>query len=183
MSKDSYVARRDSFIILLGAGFAYAGSDGRPFADGLHLFALVTFLAFAIQWVAFVPAIINQTEHFFDLVGALTFIAVAALAYVVSGHHDLYATVAMALVVVWAIRIGTFLFRARPNGWQRPEVRRGEDVVFAIFIGMDTARFLDHFHVGCSDCRNPRAATPGVWARGGRRSGGLGRRLHLRGGG
>lgn len=112
MSKDSYVALvATPFIILLGAGFAYAGSDGRPFADGLHLFALLTFLAFAIQWVAFVPAIINQTEHFFDLVGALTFIAVAALAYVVSGHHDLYATIATALVVVWAVRIGTFLFR------------------------------------------------------------------------
>ena len=112
MSRDSYIALfATPFIILLGAGFAYVGSDGRPFADGLHLFALITILAFAIQWVAFVPAIVNQTEHFFDLVGALTFVTVAALAYVMSGHYDLYATIAMLLVVVWAVRIGTFLFR------------------------------------------------------------------------
>lgn len=112
MSRDSYIALfATPFVALLGAGFAYVGSAGQPFAGGLHLFASITILAFAIQWVAFVPAIIKQTEHFFDLVGALTFIMVAAFAYVTSGNYDTYATIALLLIIVWAARIGTFLFR------------------------------------------------------------------------
>ena len=112
VSRDSYVALfAIPFIMLLGAGFAHIGSAGEPFADGLHLYAWITLLAFAIQWVAFVPAIIKQTEHFFDLVGALTFIMVSVIAYAASGHYDAYATIALLLVVVWATRIGTFLFR------------------------------------------------------------------------
>ena len=111
MSRDSYVALfAIPFITLLGAGFAYIGTPA-SLSRTLHLYAWITLLAFAIQWVAFVPAIIKQTEHFFDLVGALTFITVSVIAYAASGHYDAYATIALLLVVVWATRIGTFLFR------------------------------------------------------------------------
>jgi len=98
-------------VTLLGAGFAYAGSDGEPFSSGLHPFALAVVLAYAIQWLALVPAVVKQTEVFFDLTGSATFITAAVVAYFYSGNFDTYATIALLLVIVWAGRLGSFLFQ------------------------------------------------------------------------
>ena len=49
-------------VILIAAGLAFAGSQGGYVIAGIPLFALGIALAFIIQWVAFVPAFIKQTE-------------------------------------------------------------------------------------------------------------------------
>ena len=43
-------------ILLVAAGLALAGSQGGYVLSGIPLFALCIALAFAIQWVAFIPA-------------------------------------------------------------------------------------------------------------------------------
>ena len=64
--------------LLIGAGFALAGSQGGATIGGFPLFALAVIAAFAIQVIAFVPAAALRTERFFDLTGSLTFIVICS---------------------------------------------------------------------------------------------------------
>jgi steroid 5-alpha reductase family enzyme len=74
-------------------------------------------LAFLIQWLAFIPAYLRQTERFFDLTGAITYISVTILAVLLSPVVDGRSLLLLALVVIWAGRLGTFLFqRVRKAG-------------------------------------------------------------------
>ena len=98
-------------IILIGLGVALAGSDNGAVALGMPLFALMVGLAFLIQWIVFIPAFLGQTEKFFDLTGSLTYISVTALAILLSPVRDGRSLLLLALVVIWAARLGLFLFR------------------------------------------------------------------------
>jgi hypothetical protein len=59
-------------VLLIAAGLAFAGSQGSSIVAGVPLYALCVALAFIIQWIAFVPAFLNQTERFYDLTGSIT---------------------------------------------------------------------------------------------------------------
>jgi steroid 5-alpha reductase family enzyme len=98
-------------IILVGLGIAVAGSQGGASAFGIPLFAFSVGLAFLIQWLAFIPAHLQQTEKFFDITGSLTYISVTILATLLSPQVDGRSFLLAALVVIWAGRLGTFLFR------------------------------------------------------------------------
>ncbi|MDQ8183977.1 DUF1295 domain-containing protein [Pelagicoccus sp. SDUM812002] len=99
-------------ILIVGLGFAFVGSNGALLrADGnLHPFALSVAIAFLLQWLAFVPAFIFQTERYFDLVGSLSYITVALLAYLNTDSHGARSTILLAMVLLWAARLGWFLF-------------------------------------------------------------------------
>ena len=98
-------------LILLALLFAWAGSQGGYSLFGIPLFALSVGLAFLIQWLAFVPAYFLQTEKFYDLTGSITYLAVISLALYFSAGADARSILLWVLVVLWAIRLGTFLFR------------------------------------------------------------------------
>lgn len=98
-------------IILIGVGIAFAGSDNGAVALGLPLFALAVGLALIIQWVVFIPAFIGQSEKFFDLTGSLTYISVTIIAVLLSPVVDGRSLLLLALVVIWAGRLGTFLYK------------------------------------------------------------------------
>lgn len=94
-------------LLMLCAGLlAWAGSDGGK----LPSFALLVALIFVGQWLAFVPAYLSQSEKFFDLTGSITYVLATLLALwsnpAVTGRSWLLAV----LVVVWAVRLGSFLF-------------------------------------------------------------------------
>jgi hypothetical protein len=61
-----------STVTLIGLGIAWAGSQGGALVLGTPIFAFSVGLAFAIQWLAFVPAYLLQNESFFDLTGSIT---------------------------------------------------------------------------------------------------------------
>ena len=52
-----------------------------------------------------------QSECFFDLTGSITYISVTAIAVLLSPVVDGRSILLLALAVVWAARLGTFLFR------------------------------------------------------------------------
>ena len=89
---------------------ALAGSQGGSQVAGIPVFALLVGLVFLIQWLVFIPAYWRQTEKFFDLTGSLTYITVSTLALFFSAGVDGRAILVWALVVIWAVRLGTFLF-------------------------------------------------------------------------
>ena len=98
-------------VILIGLGIAWAGSQGGASVVGIPIFALSVGLAFAIQWLAFIPAYLLQNESFFDLTGSITYISVTVIAVLLNPVVDGRSILLLALVVVWAVRLGSFLFR------------------------------------------------------------------------
>ncbi len=98
-------------VILIGFGVAVAGSQGGTSALGIPIFGLSVGIAFLFQWLAFIPAFILQSEKFFDLTGSLTYITVVVVAVLLSPEIDGRSILLLALVVIWALRLGTFLVR------------------------------------------------------------------------
>ena len=97
-------------LILIGILVALAGSQGGASIAGVPVFALSVGLAFLIQWLVFIPAYWMQTEKFFDLTGSITYISVTAIALLLSVGADGRSILLAALVMIWAIRLGSFLF-------------------------------------------------------------------------
>jgi steroid 5-alpha reductase family enzyme len=97
-------------IILIGILVALAGSQGGVMVAGMPLFALSVGLAFIIQWLVFIPAYLMQTEKFFDITGSITYISITLAAVFFSNGIDARSILLSALVVIWAVRLGTFLF-------------------------------------------------------------------------
>jgi steroid 5-alpha reductase family enzyme len=98
-------------VILIGLGVALGGSQGGTSVFGVPLFALSVGLAFLVQWLAFVPAYLLQSERFYDLTGSITYISVTTLAVLLGPVIDARSILLLAMVVIWAARLGTFLFR------------------------------------------------------------------------
>lgn len=98
-------------VLLIAIALAWAGSQGGSTVFGVPLFALCIALAFVIQWIAFVPAFTNQTERYYDLTGTITYLSVTTAAVVLSPSTDARSLLLWALVALWTIRLGTFLFR------------------------------------------------------------------------
>ncbi len=107
-------------VVIIGAIVAYAGSQGGHSVSGLPIFALCVTLAFLIQWIAFIPAYLRQTEKFYDLTGSLTYLTVVVIAVLLTPQADARSWLLLGLVAVWAIRLGSFLFRRiRAEGFDR----------------------------------------------------------------
>ena len=106
--------------VAVGVLVAFAGSDGGIRWNGLPLFAVCIALAFAMQWLAFVPAWLGRSERFFDLTGSVTFLTLMVVALVAAAPVSLHAGLLAAMVAVWAVRLGLFLFlRIRREGVDR----------------------------------------------------------------
>jgi steroid 5-alpha reductase family enzyme len=104
-------------LIVVGVLFALAGSQGSSQVLTLPLYALLVALAFLIQWVVFIPSFLRQTEKFFDLTGSLTYISLSTIAVLFSANVDARAILLYAMVLIWAVRLGAFLFtRIRKAG-------------------------------------------------------------------
>ena len=102
---------------LIGAGMAWAGSQGGYSVAGIGIFAIAVVGAFVVQWIVFVPSFWARTERFFDLTGSLTFIGMTAVIVILTPMMDARGWMLAAMVVVWAARLGAFLFsRVRRSG-------------------------------------------------------------------
>lgn len=95
--------------LVIGALVALAGSQGGASLGGIPLFALAVAAAYAIQILAFIPAMILRTERFFDLTGSLTFLAISVALVLLTPLPDARSWILAAMVVLWAARLGSFL--------------------------------------------------------------------------
>jgi steroid 5-alpha reductase family enzyme len=107
-------------LIVIGALVALAGSQGGATLGGVPVFAIIVGLAFLIQWLVFIPSYLFQTEKFYDLTGSLTYISMIGVALCYSRYStqlDARSILLATLVIIWALRLGTFLFgRIRKSG-------------------------------------------------------------------
>jgi steroid 5-alpha reductase family enzyme len=83
-------------------------------ATEIDLVLRAVVLAFVIQWIAFLPAYIFQTEKFYDLTGSLTYLTVVWYALTFSSNHFSDLSISnitiVLLITFWALRLGSFLF-------------------------------------------------------------------------
>lgn len=104
-------------IYVIAAAFTWAASQGGLEYHGLPLFGLCALLVFTWQWLAFIPAYLKQTEKFYDLVGSITYVSAIFLALYLAGRADARSLLIAVLVIIWAARLGSFLFlRIRRDG-------------------------------------------------------------------
>lgn len=90
--------------------FAIATTAGTQDQEtGFPLLVSFVLLAFVIQWLAFIPAYVFQTEKYFDLLGSLTYIILAVTALSMSSMQPGSIAIA-AMVIIWALRLGSFLY-------------------------------------------------------------------------
>ena len=91
-------------------GFAVALAAGGRMLGGLPLMVWCALLAFLIQWLMFLPAWLFQTERYYDLTGSMTYIGLALLALAFSGRTEPGSLLIVAMILIWASRLGIFLF-------------------------------------------------------------------------
>lgn len=81
---------------------------------GWSAFFVCAAVALAVNWIAFIPSAIAQSDKFYDTVGAITYLTVTAIAvyaaYTALGGLDTRAVVVAAMVAIWCIRLGSFLY-------------------------------------------------------------------------
>ena len=98
-------------VALTFAGFA---SDNSVEIAGLPALYLCAWLALLINWAIFIPSAIAKSDKFYDAIGAVTYLSVVGVAAYgaveAKGSLDLRAIVVAAMVAIWCIRLGTFLF-------------------------------------------------------------------------
>lgn len=96
-------------VLVLASLLALAGSYSGQTLLGLPIFATLVVLVFAVQWLAYIPAYLRQTEKFYDLLGGGTFVLITLLALLFSHTLDARAWVLAAMVVLWGVRLAGFL--------------------------------------------------------------------------
>lgn len=101
-------------------GVALAGGDGGARAGGWPLFLPCAFIGIALHWLAFAPSWLRHTERWFDLVGAMSFIATMLAAVLAHPAPDGRALLLAAMIIIWAARLGSFLYgRVKKAGGDR----------------------------------------------------------------
>ena len=112
MSKEEKSA---SLFILIGViTGALVGVAGSQFGDTFNsfpLFGLVVIIAFGIQILGFIPAYISQTEKYYDITGTVTYVLTTIVALLLTRNLDIRSYLLATLIIVWALRLGIFLFR------------------------------------------------------------------------
>ena len=103
--------------IVLGILIATAGSQGSESYNGIALFAICASVSYVLHWIIFIPSYVYQTEHYFDLTGSISYLSAIALGFYLNPSMDPRDLLIGALIAIWALRLGTFLFmRVKQDG-------------------------------------------------------------------
>jgi len=103
--------------LALGVIVALAGNQGSITFNGLPSFALAASIGFILHWLIFIPSYIYQTEHYFDLIGSISYISIVLFTFLALNNLDIRSILIGLLIMIWAVRLGSFLFnRVKRDG-------------------------------------------------------------------
>ena len=92
---------------------SFAISYGIAHLTGNVIVKNAVLLAYAIHWIAYIPAYIFQTEKFYDLTGSVTYLSVVWFVFL-STYKSISLNfgnlILVLLISIWTIRLGLFLF-------------------------------------------------------------------------
>lgn len=115
MSKNikDYISVIIAFFI--GALIAIGGSQNGAQYYGYPILFICLMISFVLHWIAFIPAYLARTEKFYDIAGTVAYLSVLATASyltMISSNNNLQlrSIIAIILVLIWALRLGIFLF-------------------------------------------------------------------------
>ena len=115
MSKNikDYISVIIAFFI--GALIAIGGSQNGTQYHGYPILFICLMISFVLHWIAFIPAYLARTEKFYDIAGTVAYLSVLATASyltMISSNNNLQlrSIIAIILVLIWALRLGLFLF-------------------------------------------------------------------------
>ena len=120
-------------VTVVVLGIAWPGDQTGSRLYGLPLMVAMAVGVFAVQWIGLIHARLFETEHYFDLVGSLTYVTVTVFAVQQAIDFGLRQQLIAAAVMIWALRLGPFLFMRIKKA--------GEDQRFRK-IKLSTPRFL-----------------------------------------
>ena len=89
-------------------------SENTLSVNGTSLIMKAMCISFLIHGVLFIPSYLFQTEKFYDLTGSVTYVTtigyVVYEAYQQTGGLDIRTLVIAACIMIWTLRLGSFLF-------------------------------------------------------------------------
>ena len=96
--------------LCVAVAIAWAGSMHGVTYAGWPVFLLCGVFAYAVQWLVFVHAWLTRSELYFDLTGSATYVVMVVAALLLSAADDIRSYVLAGLIIIWAVRLGPFLF-------------------------------------------------------------------------
>ena len=101
-----------SVLVIVGLIVSAVGANSVDLQGYSAVFYCAAF-AVGIQWLAWLPASLKKTEHFYDITGGLTYLAVVGFSLWAGSQSEspnLRELIISLLVVIWALRLSGFLF-------------------------------------------------------------------------
>ena len=102
------------FLICIGV-INTAGQNIELEIRGVNAFTYTLIVAVLLQLIFFIPSFLLKTEKYYDLVGSLTYITTVSLAYFSVETKTIIDSIIYFYVMVWALRLGIYLFRRVRN--------------------------------------------------------------------
>lgn len=102
------------FVSLFSLAFAFYAGVHSVEIFGFNAFLICAVIALLVNWIAFVPSAIAQSDKYYDSFGAITYLSTTGFAVwavlEARGEIDTRAIVLATMVALWCIRLGTFLY-------------------------------------------------------------------------
>jgi len=102
------------FLICIGL-ITIAGQNIEIEIRGMNGFTFILIVAVLLQIIFFIPSFLLKTEKYYDLVGSVTYITTISLAYFSVENKTMIDSIIYFYVMVWASRLGIYLFRRVRN--------------------------------------------------------------------
>tara|TARA_B100001094_G_C18155805_1_gene786385 strand:- start:820 stop:1719 length:900 start_codon:yes stop_codon:yes gene_type:complete len=102
-----------AIVILIISLVASAIGINSVDVDGFSATIISAAIALGVQWLAWVPASVKQTERFFDITGGVTFLVIVVFSLWAGSQSEPPSSrewIVSALVVIWSLRLSSFLF-------------------------------------------------------------------------
>ena len=101
-----------STLIIAGLIVTAVGNNSVNF-NGYSAVLCCAALCIGVQWLAWIPASMAKTERFYDLTGGLTYLIVVGFSLWAGSQSEapsLRELIVSLLVVIWAVRLSSFLY-------------------------------------------------------------------------
>lgn len=101
-----------SVLLIIGIIVSAVGNNSVEI-NGYSAVLYCAIICIGVQWLAWIPASIKQTERFYDLTGGLTYLTVVVFslwAGSLSEPPSFRELIISTLVVIWSLRLSVFLY-------------------------------------------------------------------------
>ena len=102
-------------VVIFASLVALSGSYKSELYNGYPILFLCMSASFFVHWIVFIPSYFARTEKFYDITGTVAYIILVFIAsnltlVSIDDQLHLRSKIAIGLVLIWAIRLGLFLF-------------------------------------------------------------------------